>query len=227
MSRNEELDPTTSWGVGAYTDLSGRLRSYESTIGEQAAASDFAARQLGRHDVRPGDVALLVSDLHEAVQAAPFCDVLTAGGAIVAVAPPGAFGGSQLQLYVEDFEVAVVVGMDQAMAGALDDATIERLEKRSTAVFARPDAVAPLRDRGVDALSIAFVGPMVAMECEQHAGAHFDGRAWRVEDSADGLVVSSLLNSRASDGVQTDTRGTVQTGPCACGGDDPRIVFVS
>ena len=226
MSRNEELDPTTSWGVGAYTDPSGALRSYEATIGEQGAASDFAARRLARHDVRPGNFALLVSDRHEAVQAVPFCDVLTAEGAIVAVATPGAFGGSQLQLYVEDFDVAVVVGMDQAMAGALDDATIERLEKRST-VFARPDAVATLRDRGVGALSIAFVGPMVALECEQHAGAHFDGRAWRVDDSGDRLVVSSLLNSRASDGVQTDTRGTVETGPCACGGDDPRIVFVS
>jgi hypothetical protein len=227
MSDNPELDPQSEWAVGAYTDADTTLRSYVATIGELRAAKSFASRHLESHEIRRGDVALVVGDVHEAVQIVPFRDVLGETGAIIASASPGAFGGSQVQLYAEDFDVAVVVGMDSAMADALDDTTIERLLKRPTMVLARPGADGALRARGLDTRRFAFVGPMVAIECSEHTGSHFDGRAWKVDDSGDRLVVSSRLNQASADGIVTDARGTVDPAYCACGSDDPRIVFAT
>jgi hypothetical protein len=226
MSDTKELDPTSEWAIGAYVDPDGALRSYVATIAEETAAKQFAARRLADCDIRAGDVAVVVGDVHEALQISPFRDVLGERGAIVATAAPGPFGGSQLMLYAEDFPVAVVVGIDQAMADGLDDATIEQLRARPTVVLARPGAAAALRARGLDARTYAIVGPMAAVECATGLGAHFDAAAWRVYDSGDQLVVSSLLNAHQTDPIATDVHGTVDTSPCGCGSEDPKVVVL-
>ena len=144
-------------------------------------------------------------------------------GGVVADTMTGPFGGSQVQLYAEDFDLAAILGIDAAMAQGIDDTTINRLRSSSVRVHARLGATDVLRERGLESLAFAIVGPMVALECDARGGLHFDGAAWDVDDSSEALAVSSTSNPRHRQPVATGIAASVTREACGCGSDDPRI----
>jgi hypothetical protein len=71
---------------------------------------------------------------------------------------------------------------------------------------------------------VTRIGPALAVDCPDRAGAHVNDAEWEVTESGGDLFISSAgprayRVSRAPLGI----RGTVSAGPCRCGRTGQRI----
>lgn len=124
-----------------------------------------------------------------------------------------------------------------AVGGAVfSDALIEGLAEvnktpgdlfQGMVLWLRPAAYRLLsRIPGIIARRWLDVGPAMAFECCEGAGAHIDRFEWQIEtDETNHVVLSSRL-PRATDFVnwRTDVRAVVEHAPCRCGNADPRLL---
>jgi hypothetical protein len=90
---------------------------------------------------------------------------------------------------------------------------------------ARAGAYERLRDAGLSPRWWLDLGPAIAVECAEHAGAHLDADEWAVESDGGDVLLSARHERAASiDRLRTGVRGDVVTDVCACGRADPRVV---
>jgi len=108
-------------------------------------------------------------------------------------------------------------------------------DSRRTATFARRlplsmvfglgrETAEALADAGLRPGLIALLGPALALECPQRAGAHVNGAEWLVEETSDGLFLSTVAErAHQARRVPLAIAGSVLSGPCPCGSPDPRV----
>lgn len=123
-----------------------------------------------------------------------------------------------------------------AVGGAVfSDALIEGLAEvgktpgdlfQNIVLWLRPPAYRMLsRLPGLTTRRWIDVGPAMAFECSEGAGAHIDRFEWEVEtDETDHVILTSRL-PRATNFAswQSDVRAIIDHSPCRCGNADPRL----
>jgi len=94
------------------------------------------------------------------------------------------------------------------------------------AILAHADALPVLTAAGLRPGLIALLGPALALECPQRAGAHVNGAEWLVEGTGDGLVLKTVgQRAHQARRVPLGIAGSVVSGPCPCGSPDPRVLL--
>ena len=125
-----------------------------------------------------------------------------------------------------------------AVGGAVfSDALIEGLAEvdktpgdlfQGKVLWLRPPAYRTLsRVPGLIARRWLDVGPAMAFECVEGAGAHVDRLEWNASNDEDGHVVLTSRLPRATDfhDWRSDVRAIVDHGICRCGNADPRLIL--
>jgi hypothetical protein len=187
----------------------------------------WAGKVLGAHGVEAGGagMAAIVSKCEDVAWMCPFERALIARGITYMGSDALGFDANRLVAYLRRLPVEVVLSLDAAtVEGLTAVAPLEALLREVRLLFARPEAVAPLRTAGLSPRVWAIAGPATAVECV-HGGLHIDGDEWQVGVSG-GLVT---LTSRGERGrVWSDwplpgfRRAAV---PCPCGSTDPQLAL--
>jgi hypothetical protein len=105
-----------------------------------------------------------------------------------------------------------------------DSAELAGLLGGVPAILAHADALPALTTAELRPGLIALLGPALAMECPQRAGAHVNGAEWVVEETGDGLLLSTVAErAHQARRVPLGITGSVVSGSCPCGSADPRV----
>jgi hypothetical protein len=121
--------------------------------------------------------------------------------------------------------LSMVFGLGRETAEALaDSGELADLLGRVPAILAHADARPVLTAAGLRPGLIAFLGPALALECPQRAGAHVNRAEWLVEETGDGLFLTTVAQrEHQAQRVPLGIAGSVVSGPCPCGSPDPRV----
>jgi len=88
-------------------------------------------------------------------------------------------------------------------------------------IWARPDAIAPLREAGLEPALFAMLGPALGLECPQRSGVHLDPAEWRLSQ---GLTLSTVgARAHTVRDLPVGLPGQVEDTPCPCGLPGPRL----
>jgi hypothetical protein len=121
--------------------------------------------------------------------------------------------------------LSMVFGLGRDTAEALaDSGELADLLGGVPAILAHAGAVPVLTAAGLRPGLIAFLGPALALECPQRVGAHVNGAEWLVEETGDGLSLTTVAQrAYQAERVPLAIAGSVISGPCPCGSPDPRV----
>jgi hypothetical protein len=224
------MSPTTNanpvWGIGTFVDGAGRASSIEVTTVEYDREVEVARRRLAALGVGVDDVVLVVAGVVEAVQFGPFQRAARRLGGISCTAEPSPFDAARTASFLDQYDLRAALGLDAAVLDGLEQrgdpaAVLRKCEQ----LLARVDAVPRLRELGLDPMALHVLGPTVAVECPERAGAHVGSDAWSVAVEDGWLTVAPAAGrSLPVAPIRTALRGTVILDRCGCGSDDPRIV---
>jgi hypothetical protein len=108
-----------------------------------------------------------------------------------------------------EFEMVIGVGSESVAALAQGGQAAELLG-RARRILARPDAVAPLAELGIDASVIGMAGPVLLVSDPSSEGLVFNDDEWLIE-SDDGELIVTTSGPRAArfDRQRTGVRGSV------------------
>ncbi|MFE9096744.1 hypothetical protein [Streptomyces sp. NPDC007264] len=189
------------------------------------AAIPAATEVLAGLGLSAGNVVCFVSRFCEVVQFAALERAAQAMGLVACHTEATPFDANRLAVYLEHLPVAAVIGLG---AEILDNLEVEltSLLSSGTVVVARASAVERLTDLGVRTRRMEFVGPTVAMECDEHDGLHLDTSVWAYTADPDGRVTVAPADTRNAReaAVRTDIRGALVSEPCRCGRAGLRLV---
>jgi hypothetical protein len=183
--------------------------------------------RIGSCGLKSGDVILVISLYDESFQFGAFNTALLDFDFVRVSADASPFDAGRVESIIRQFNPAAVVGINRAVLDGLaslgHDAGALLANRR---VWARPDAWVQLRAvPGLNLYRWLEVGPAIAMECGEGAGAHIDSMEWRVESDAGELVLSSRLPRCLSfDRYRTGIRASLLTATCSCGVAGVRII---
>lgn len=217
---------TELWAVGCYRvgDTTVTLPVSHDDVGRDTASAGRALRSLG---VARGDHVLFVSMLSESAQIWPFEVAALLEGVVLSNADATASDAARVAMFARRLPLRAVLGVDEVVLDGL-----EAVGEHPADVFgavpvvgARPRAHRRLVDEGLRPHQWVPLGPTVAVECTERAGAHVDAEEWRV-DEANGEILLTSRHFRALPlrRAPTGVTGAVVEGPCGCGRDDPRVV---
>jgi hypothetical protein len=214
------------WGTGRYLDGTGSVRLLSYSVSEMEREAVVAARRLAAWGVGLDDIVLVIAQVQEAAQFAPFQRAARSLGGISCTAEPSPFDAQRTAAFLAQYPLRAVIGLDSAVLDGLEAlGDPMALLRRGPPLIARPDAVPRLRAWGLDPAVLVILGPAVAVECPARCGAHVGADAWTVGLTADGLWIAPAPDRKVDLGrVQTAVSGRVLRDRCACGSDDPRVL---
>jgi hypothetical protein len=189
--------------------------------------SAWATEMLRAHEIGAGDLVHVMSSGWEAPWTEPLFRAIRALGATYSCSELWGWDAPRAELFLRRLEPAMVIGIGAEVVTGI--AGIADLGDRLGAVrhvLARPDAVAPLRDAGVDAGLCMLLGPAIALSCPARAGAHVNASEWAVT-STDGELQVSTVGDRAHHLARFPTAlaGRIVTEACSCESRDPRVLI--
>ena len=210
------------WGVGRYEGGGGPVY-FETSWDDWQRDTAWARAMLAGHGVGPGSGLIIVSGMPEAPWFDPFETAARELGAPFSIGEIYAFEAFRTAMYAGRLPITMIFGIDRTVAEGLGD-DLADVATRVPAIGARPDAIPLLTGTGARPFAVTRVGPALAVECPERAGAHLDGAEWTVAER-DGSLFISTAGPRAhqvSDAA-TGLRGTVTDGPCECGRTGQRV----
>jgi hypothetical protein len=150
---------------------------------------------------------------------------LRAIGVVYCNAEPFSWDARRSATFLRLLPIRAIVGMSRETADALlaSEETVRRLADVPL-IWALPEAIEPLRTAGLRPAVLAKLGPALALECPERAGAHLDPTQWQPGSGPDGLTLSVVGDRayQASD-IVLDTTGRIDETPCDCGLPGPRL----
>ncbi len=211
--------------VGSYPVAGGRA-FLPMAAGELMRTQRLIERVLQSFALAPGRFVLLISLLDDGPYCVPFERAVMNRGLLVTNADDSPYEATRIESTCRRFDVAAVAGVTEQVLDGLQAAG-HRLDAvfSGRVIWALPGAYERLEAvPGIVLRRMLQVGPALAMECSQGAGAHLDTHEWACAVQDDELVISSLL-PRAEDFVscRTGLRATLIEAPCDCGSVDPRL----
>ncbi|WP_043677543.1 hypothetical protein [Streptomyces xylophagus] len=203
------------------------IRDMELTWTELARDTDWVTARLRDHGLAAGQRALLTTSGFEGFWGHAVIGALRALKVPYGIAEAMGWDHRRTAVFHRELAPHAVIGLSaetlEGLAGAAD---VGEMFRTTPVVLARPAAVPVLRGVGVSAALIATVGPALALECPERGGAHVNAAEWRV-DARDGQLSVAAGEERTSLLPETPLgiAGRVLTGRCACGSEDPRVLF--
>lgn len=173
------------WGIG-WADLADDRVAAPVGWDDRSADIDWTTTILTEYTIGPGDHCLVVSDGRD-YWPRQFEAAVTSLGGFVGNINTGSHEVRRLSVYVRFLAPKIVVGVNAKLAEAIgrDDALVALL-RDVPHVLALPDAVADLRQMGVDAQAISPIGPALAIPCRHGDAAHIDGTQFEMRQHSDG-----------------------------------------
>jgi hypothetical protein len=227
MSTLEYASSACTMAVGRYFTPEGKRQCLPFSALELERSRRAMVRVLSTFHFRTGSNVLVTALMDQAAQLMGAERAVMSYGMVVVSADSSPYDAGRVESILRRFDLVAAIG--------ICGATLDGLEKMGhdpvrlfadMVVWARPDAYERLAGKpGMKVFRWMEVGPAVALECREGAGAHIDRFEWTV-DEIDGEVVltSRLERSREFEQARTGVRGHVVHGVCKCGNPDPRIV---
>jgi hypothetical protein len=186
----------------------------------------WARQVLKAHGVdrHGGRVAMVVASCEEPPLTSPFERALMQLGLPYTGSDAGGIDVLRIATYLRRLPVAAVIGID---AGTVDGLAsfgpVDELLGRPELLFARPDAIEPLRALGLHPRHWVPFGPTVAVECARGV-AHVNADEWDLAVDPDGTVrlTSRQPRGRAWNADPVATGWTLIV-KCLCGSSDPGV----
>jgi len=226
MTATSTTPSTELWGVGSFA-VGDRILPYPVSKDDHNRDIGSAMKAVSSLGIHEQSRALVLSMLSEAAQYWPVQIGLLITKAQFSLADASRFDAFRTAMFLKAMHYDVVLGINTDVLDGLDDLghSYPDVFGKSPVLAARAGAYERLRDAGLSPRWWLHVGPTVAVECDQLAGAHVDGNEWQL-DVADGEILLTARNPRAAvvDRLATGVRGEIVTDACACGREDPRVV---
>ncbi|MEU6752177.1 hypothetical protein ABZ914_38670 [Spirillospora sp. NPDC046719] len=198
-------------------------------VGWDDLARDAAWTQerLEAHGLERGHQAVVSFSGHEGAWFQPVIEALRNLGVVYGSVEAMGWDHVRTRVFHRELDLHAILGITGETLEALSGQTmIGDLFRETPIVMARPDGVAKLRNAGVPAAIISTLGPALAIECPERTGAHVNRAEWTVTERDSGLAVTaSTVRAVGHREFLVDAQGTVDTARCACGSDDPRVLF--
>ncbi|MWA00927.1 hypothetical protein F8568_011135 [Actinomadura sp. LD22] len=193
-------------------------------LGRDAA---WTQERLQAHGLAQGHHAVVSFSGHEGAWFQPVIEALRNLGVVYGSVETMGWDHVRTRVFQRELDLHAILGLSGETLEALSgQSMIGDFFGETPVVMARPDGIAKLRDAGVSAAVISTLGPALAIECPERAGAHVNRAEWTVTER-DGRLSVTASAERAVGGREflLETAGTVRADPCACGSDDPRVMF--
>ncbi|MEV6876846.1 hypothetical protein [Amycolatopsis sp. NPDC051128] len=212
------------FGIGLYLD-GDRQVPFDIGWAEFARDVRWAHRVLAVWGIGEADHVLISTPNFEGPWASPLVRALRDRRVVHSNAEPYGWDVRRSTTFLRLLSFRAFVGMSEETAAGLlqQDDCAEALAALAP-IWARPAAIRPLRDAGLDPAVFAMLGPALGLECPQRSGAHVDPAEWRLAEGPDGVTLSTV-GDRAHvvrDLVVGRTAALEHT-PCPCGLPGPRI----
>jgi hypothetical protein len=214
------------WGIGR-DHPDGKPVDFPISWADRDRDIEWAAGLLAQHGVGAGTPVLIVAGMAESPWFDPFEAAVLRLGGHYSLGEVISFEAFRSGMYAQQLGIEVVFGINRAVAEGLGGDLADAF-KRVRTILARPDAVPILRPAGLSALTVTRLGPALAVECPQGAGAHVNGAEWAVEASGRDLRLTTVgPREHRLDRAGIGVRGSVLAEPCPCGRTDPRVLVPS
>ncbi|MEU6228825.1 hypothetical protein [Streptomyces sp. NPDC047042] len=203
------------------------MTDVELTWAELARDTAWVTERLREHGLAAGQRALLTASGFEGFWGHAVIGALRTLKVTYGIAEAMGWDHRRTSVFHRELAPHTVIGLSaETLEGLAGGADIGEMFRPTSVVLARPGAVPLLRGAGVPAALISAVGPALALECPERAGAHVNATEWRVGER-DGQLTVAAGEGRTSPLPETPLGipGRVVTGRCACGGDDPRVLL--
>jgi hypothetical protein len=226
LARARRLDRPDTAYVVRFAGRDGAVDTEESWA-ELARDTAWTAARLRGLGLAAGQRALLNGSGFEGPWLRPLMDALREIGVTYGIAEAMGWDANRTLVFARELDLHAVIGLPQPVLERLgDDAALRALFGGMRVVLARPAAAALLRQAGIPAGVIGFLGPALAIECGLRQGAHVNAAEWTVGQQ-DGALWIAAARGRCKELGRTvlAVRGTVVSEPCACGSADPRVLF--
>lgn len=214
------------WGIGRY-HVDRTPIDFPITWEDHVRDTAWAQRLLADHGVQSGSGVIFVAGYAESPWFDPFETAARQIGAPYSLCEVYPFDAFRVGLYASRLPIDLIFGITTTVVEGLG-AQLAQLIGQAPTVIARPDAVGPLRQAGLAPLTVARVGPALAVECPGRSGAHVNGAEWSVRE-AGGELRLSTVGPRAYqiEDQPLGVFGEVATDRCGCGRTGPRVIFGS
>ncbi|MFC4503416.1 MULTISPECIES: hypothetical protein [Streptomyces] len=226
LARARDLDRPALAYVVRFPTADG-TRDMELTWAELARDTAWATERLRGHGLAAGQRALLTTSGFEGFWGQAVIGALRTLRVTYGIAEAMGWDHRRTAVFHRELRPDTVIGLSaETLEGLAGTGDIGEMFRPLATVLARPTAVPVLRGAGVTACVLSAVGPALALECPERAGAHVNAAEWRVGER-DGHLLVAAGESRTSALPETPLalRGRVVTGRCACGSEDPRVLF--
>lgn len=211
-------------GIGLFV-REGSNVAFEIGWPEVERDTAWAHRVIEAWGIERGDHVLLTARNSEGPWFGPLVTAFRAAGVVFSNAEPYSWDARRVTTMLDYLPIKAILGLSGETADALlaDDRAAGLLREVPT-IWARRDALDPLRGAGLLPAEMAMLGPAFAVECPARTGLHLDHDEWRISSGSSGLELS-VVGERVYRGREIALRstGTVDEAPCACGLPGSRI----
>ncbi|MES2258422.1 MAG: hypothetical protein V4724_07885 [Pseudomonadota bacterium] len=227
MSTQEHASSACTMAVGRYFAPDGKRRILPYSALELERSRRAMVRVLSTFHFRAGSNVLVTALMDEGAQLMGAERAVMSYGMVVVSADSSPYDAGRVESILRRFELVAAIGITEATLDGLARLGHDPVKLfADKVIWARPGAYERLAALpGLKVYRWLEVGPAVALECREGAGAHIDRFEWTV-DEVDGEVVltSRLERAYEFEHHKTGVRGHVVHGVCKCGNPDPRIV---
>jgi hypothetical protein len=205
-------DPPAVWGVGRVV-VDGEVTPWPVAERDVDDEAESLAPRLAALGLEPGELALVVAMLSQAVHAVPLEQAAGKVGALYSSADATPFDAFRVAALTRQLEPRLVIGitggvLDGLVEAGRDPAAV--LGAVPAVVTAGDDAHARLRVAGLAPRRWVKLGPTSAIEEVADEGPVYDASRWRVEEDDGELVISNLApRLTEANRLRTGVRGRV------------------
>ncbi|MBG0857162.1 hypothetical protein I2W78_36270 [Streptomyces spinoverrucosus] len=226
LARARELDrPELAYLVRVPTAAG--VREVELTWAELARDTEWVTARLREHGLAAGRRALLTASGFEGFWGHAVIGALRSLKVTYGIAEAMGWDHRRTSVFHRELRPHAVIGLSaETLEGLSGAADVGEMFRSTPVVLARPAALPVLRGVGVPACLFSAVGPALAIECPERSGAHVNAAEWRVGER-DGELCVAAGERRTSPLPETrlGIPGRVVADRCACGSEDPRVLF--
>jgi hypothetical protein len=212
------------FGIGRYPGNDG-LVDLEIGWPEHERDVRWAAQVLSVWGLTSADHVLYTLPNCEGPWSSSLIQAIRELGATYSNAEPYGWDARRCSTFLRLLDIKAVVGLSVETVTTLQEQEHLELLSQVPLIWARPEALEPLREAGLAPAAFVMVGPALALECPERSGAHLDPAEWTVADGPDGLVLSTV-------GERLHTATAIRIGPgsvnetaCKCGLPGSRITL--
>lgn len=211
-------------GIGHFPRAGGNV-AFEIGWPEYERDTAWARRLLEIWGVGPAQHAVLTVRNSESPWLGPVVGAMREIGVVYSNAEPYAWDSRRVAALLGLLPVESIIGLPGETVESLlaDDGTAAKLAEVPV-IWARRDALEPLRGAGLQAAEMAMLGPALGLSCPEGTGLHFAPEEWQVTTDSARLTLTVVGDRRyRGRNIELDIDGVIDRAPCACGLPGDRI----